>query len=102
VAFPITYTNDNLTLTDAHYTVLVDADDSNVTITLPNASGIDGRMYVIKRIDSRLVNSVTVQPQTNQTIDGASSISLSSQYATVIVQAYGGNWYIVSYYGGVR
>jgi hypothetical protein len=99
VAFPIISTDTNLTLTDAHYTVLVSAYDDNVTITLPSASGIDGRIYVIKRVDNRTEYRVTIQAQSGQTIDGVSSISLSSQYATVIVQAYGGDWYIVSYYG---
>lgn len=97
VAFPITTTNNNLTLTDKHYTVLVNAFDGDVTITLPDASGIDGRIYVVKRIDKLTeLHSVTIQAQTNQTIDGASSISLSSQYATVMLQAYSGNWYVVS------
>jgi hypothetical protein len=101
VAFPITSTESNLILTDAHYTVLVNASGGSRTITLPSASGIDGRIYVVKKTDSS-TNVVVIQPQTGQTIDGASSISLSTQYATVMLQAYGGNWYIVGYYGGVR
>jgi hypothetical protein len=101
VAFPITTTTTDLTLTDTHYTVLVDASGGSRTITLPSATGIDGRIYVVKKTDTFL-NAVVVQAQTGQTIDGASSISLLTQYATVIVQAYGGNWYIVSYYGGTR
>jgi hypothetical protein len=95
VAFPITSTDLNLTLTDAHYTVLVNTYDDDVTITLPSASGIDGRVYVIKRTDNNTRYSVTIQAQSGQRIDGASSITLSNQYATVIVQAYGGNWYII-------
>jgi hypothetical protein len=94
VAFPVTTTTSNLTLTDTHYTVLVDATSSGVTITLPSASGIDGRIYVVKKIDSS-VNTVTIQSQSGQTIDGASSITLLTQYATVVVQAYSGNWYVV-------
>ncbi len=96
VAFPIISTDSNLTLTNSHYTVLVSAFDSNITITLPNASGINGRIYVIKRIDNRAMYSVVIQAQSGQTIDGASSISLSTQYATVVIQAYGGNWHILS------
>jgi hypothetical protein len=99
VAFPITTTNANLTLTDAHYTVLVDASGGSRTITLPSASGIDGRIYVVKKIDDS-ANAVVVQAQTGQAIDGSNPVLLTNQFATVIVQAYGGNWYIVSYYGG--
>lgn len=95
VAFPITSTDSDLTLTDAHYTVLVNASGGNRTITLPSATGINGRIYVVKKIDSS-INSVVIQAQTGQTIDGRSSFTLSSQYATVIVQAYGGNWYVIS------
>jgi len=94
VAFPITLTSSNLTLTDEHYTVLVNASGGSRTITLPNASGIDGRVYVVKKIDSS-ENTVVVQAQTGQTIDGTNSFTLLTQYATVVVQAYNGNWYII-------
>jgi hypothetical protein len=99
VAFPVTTTSSNLTLTDAHYTVLVDASGGSRTITLPSASGIDGRIYVVKKIDDS-ANVVVVQAQTGQTIDGASSFFLANQFATVMLQAYGGNWYIVGDYWG--
>jgi hypothetical protein len=98
VAFPIISTSNNLTLTDAHYTVLVDASGGNRTITLPSAIGIDGRIYVVKKTDGS-TNAVAIQAQSGQTIDGASSISLSAQYATVMLQAYNGNWYVISKFG---
>jgi hypothetical protein len=74
--------------------VLVDASGGNRTITLPSASGIDGRMYTIKKVDNTS-NPVTIQPQSGQYIDGASSIVLANKNDSVILQSYNGNWYTV-------
>ncbi len=98
VAFSIVSTSSDLMLTDTHHTVLVDASGGSITITLPSASGINGRVYIVKKIDSSS-NAVVVQAQTGQTIDGMSSVSLTNRFATIAVQAYGGNWYIIGYYG---
>jgi hypothetical protein len=95
VAFPITLVSSDLTLADTHYTVLVDALEGDITITLPSAEGIDGRIYIVKRIDNSF-NPVVIQPQEGQYIDGQSSFVLTCQYATVEVQAFGGQWYIIS------
>jgi hypothetical protein len=101
VAFPITYTDTDLTLTDAHYTVLVDAEEGDITITLPSARGIGGRIYVVKKIDSS-ENTVTVRAQQWQTIDNVTYVTLSNPNASIIVQADGyDSWYIIGYYGGI-
>jgi hypothetical protein len=101
VAFPITLVSSDLTLADTHYTILVDASSSNTTITLPDVDNVpNGRVYIIKKVDSS-TNAVIVQAQSGQTIDNSTgSYSLSNPFATIVVQAYNGNWYIVGYYGG--
>lgn len=82
--------NSNTTLTASHYTVLVNAASGNVTITLPDipgAAGVDnGRIYVIKKIDSS-VNTVTIDADSSDNIDGAATYVLTGQYDSVMIQA---------------
>jgi len=80
------------TATDA--TILVDASGAARTITLPAASGISGRIYVIKKTDSS-GNAVTVDANASETIDGATTYTLSAQYKFVVVQCDGANWHII-------
>jgi len=95
VAFSVVSTSSNLVLTDIHHTVLVDASDGNIIVTLPSAEGIDGRIYIVKKVDDSF-NSVVIQAQEGQYIDGMSSVELTCQYAAIEVQAFGGQWYIIS------
>lgn len=63
-----------------------------VTITLPSAAQ-RGRRLWIKKVDAS-ANSVTVSAQAGQTIEGAASITLSSQYSGAVLMADGGTtWY---------
>jgi hypothetical protein len=82
------------TATANDYTILVDASGAARTITLPDAAGIDGRTYLIKKTDNS-VNAVTVDGDGADTIDGAATFNLGSQYATLSIQAYNGNWYVL-------
>jgi hypothetical protein len=74
------------TLTADDGTVEVDASGAARTMTLPAVSAAAGRIYVIKKTDSS-GNAVTVDPNASETIDGAATVSLASQYSTIIVQA---------------
>jgi len=79
----------NYTATESDNTILVNASGGAVTVTLPSPSGIAGRWYNIKKIDSS-VNAVTV----SGSIEGASSYTLALQYKYVRVQTDGSAWYI--------
>ena len=83
------------TLTSSDSTVLANASSAAFTVTLPDATTCSGREYVIKKIDSS-ANAVTVGVTGTQTIDGASSRSLASQYKYITVQSDGSNWYIIA------
>lgn len=85
----------NTTLNDAHTVVTVDATGGTRTITLPTAVGIRGKVYVIKKIDST-TNTVIIDPNGAQTIDGASSEILRIQWDSLFIQSNGSNWYILS------
>ena len=67
-------------------TIEVDASGAARTITLPAVTGLGGRIYVIKKTDSS-ANAVTVDGNASETIDGATTVSLASQYSTIIIQA---------------
>lgn len=86
----ITGSSDNITLFDS--TVLYNKSGS-ITALLPEASGIDGREFTLKNIHAS--GTVTVDAQGSETIDGSTTYSLSSQWDTVTVRAYGGNWITV-------
>ena len=85
------------TLLDSTYqTVLVDASGGAVIITLPLASSANGRRYDIKKTDSS-ANTVTIAISGGDTIDGAASVVLSTQYQsrTCIARATGTAWWLL-------
>lgn len=81
--------------------MLADASASNLTITLPRIIPVSagspvpaGRTFRIKRIDNSS-NTVTVEPDAPDTIEGASSYVLTTQYKRVEVGSDGtGVWYV--------
>ena len=84
----------NYTASASDYTILCNNTAAAITVFLPNASGITGRMYVIKKISSSF--SVTIQASGSQTIDGVNTQILTSQYQKLVVQSDGSNWYIIN------
>jgi hypothetical protein len=84
----------NYTAAAADETILVNASGGVVTITLPTAVGVAGKVYTVKKIDSS-TNAVTVATTSSQTIDGVTTYSLANQYGGVNVQSDGSNWYII-------
>ena len=86
------------TLDHTHFTVLVDASGGNRTITLPTGSGLDGRIYTIKKTDSSL-NTVTIDGDGTETIDGATTKVLTTQYESAMIQyTFGplGIWHVLA------
>jgi len=81
--------------------ILVDATAGAVTVTLPQVNGAGKNVNLkIKKIDSG-GNAVTIQPfeTSGVTIDGAATVSLSSQYATTNMVSDGSNWQILTVSG---
>lgn len=85
----------NETIGVADNTVLVDASTSAVTVTLPSATGISGRIYTIKKIGGGLDNDLTITPAGSATIDGGSSYKIYNNWTFVTLQTDGTNWYII-------
>jgi len=83
------------TATDTDFTIAVSATGGAVTIALPSASTCNGRLYAIKKVDSS-TNAVTIDPAGSETIDGATTKTLSSQNAVNIIQSDGVSWKVLS------
>lgn len=82
------------TATDADYSIICDASGGAFTITLPAASGRVGRRYHVKKVDSS-GNAVTIDGNASETIDGATTLAISTQYDSIMITTDGSNWHII-------
>lgn len=96
VAFAARAITQNHTVTAGDHTIFANATSTNITVALPTAANIMGRQYVIKRVDSS-GNSVTIDPDGSETIEGASTMTLADQ-RSVVIQSDNSNWWIVAEY----
>lgn len=84
----------NVTLATTDYYVPCNANGGAFTVTLPAVSGNTGLTYVIKKTDSTL-NAVTIDGNGAETIEGAASTTLNTQYEAVTIVCDGSTWHIV-------
>ena len=75
-------------------TTRVNATGGAVTATLPTATSAAGKHFTIKKIDAS-GNAVTVDGDGAETIDGAATYSLATQYKSVTVASNGTSWDII-------
>ncbi|WP_462255339.1 beta strand repeat-containing protein [Ferruginibacter sp.] len=92
-ALPISTKTGAYTATASDHTLIIN-NAGAVTITLPAAAGCQGRLYIIKKISAAL-NNVTIDPNAAETIDGAATRALTTQYETVRIQSNGTSWFIL-------
>lgn len=93
LAMAITTVTTNYTITATDNTVLVNP-SAPVTITLPAAGTIRGRIYTIKKIGGGLDNGVTITPTGGQ-IEGGTNYPIYNDWTFVTLQTDGTNWYII-------
>ena len=92
---------DAVTTVDAAYTVefedgliLADSTGGALTVTLPLAATMTGRVVTVKRVNGG-GNNVTIARSGSDTLDGATSLTLSSQYQSYTLQSDGSaGWWI--------
>ena len=82
------------TATDADYLILCNATTGAITVNLPAAASSNNVQFIIKKIDSS-ANTVTVQANGAELIDGANTKQLGSQYLSAHVYCNGTQWYII-------
>lgn len=81
------------TLTAQDDVVLADATSGAITLTLPPVT--DGyKEFCVKKIDAS-ANAVTIDGDGSETIDGATTLVLASQYDTAKFASDGTEWWIL-------
>jgi hypothetical protein len=90
--FAVTSTSTTPYTLDDEVFLNVDASGGNKVVNLPSSSGISGRFYYIKKVDSS-ANTVTVTPDGVETIDGAATFVLTAPMEVVGVYTDGSNWW---------
>lgn len=78
----------------AETVILADATGGNIIVNLPVLSGVSGRIYHIKKTDSS-VNTVTLDGDSSETIDGATTQILTTQYQSLMIFSGPSEWSIL-------
>ena len=87
----------NYVVTTADYQTLINANASTASfvITLPTAVGNAGFPIAIKKVDAT-ANTVTIQGNGAELIDGANTFVLSAQYESIMLVSDGSGWNITA------
>lgn len=91
----VTTITSNTTLDTSYNVIICDNGASAITVTLPTASGILGRLYTIKKGSS--TSDITIVGNASETIDGAASIVMSDQMDALSIFSDGTNWRTTTY-----
>lgn len=81
-----------VTLEDS--TIWVDASGGVITITLPTAVGIGGKIINIVKVDSSS-NALTIDADGTETINGELTAVTAIQYTSLTLQSNNANWIII-------
>jgi hypothetical protein len=73
---------------------LCDAATASFTITLATAVGNSGQLFTFKKTDSS-VNTITIDANASETIDGSLTYVLSTQYKYVTIYSNNANWLVM-------
>jgi hypothetical protein len=84
----------NYTLSAVHSRVFVDATAGAVTLTLPAVAACTDREYYIVKIDSS-ANHVILDGNASETINGATTYDLTTQYESKQIHNNGTAWYVL-------
>lgn len=80
--------------------LLVNATGGNITVTLPDSGTVAspkdemGKIFHVKKVDAS-ANTVTIDGFSTQTIDGATTNVINTQYDSVTIVSDGSNWHII-------
>lgn len=92
----LTTKSNNYTATNQDHNILVDGTINTITITLPTAVTLAGQEFLIKDWKGQsATRNITIATTSAQTIDGASTKVISSNYGSVRVVSDGANWSII-------
>ena len=77
------------------YLIIADATAGAITMTLPPAALVPGRIYAFKRINSG-ANAVIIDGYAAETIDGAATHTLAPQWNSLTIMSNGVAWFILA------
>jgi hypothetical protein len=98
--FAYTSVTADTTLDGTHFFVDVDCTSDSLDITLPTVVGINGRGYIIRKLDAS-ANTVTITPDGTETINGSSDAVLDEQFESAIIFSNGASdWMLLATGGG--
>ena len=81
-------------VTDGDYYIGVTSTEAPATVTLPAAAGREGRVYIIKdESGEAATRPITVKAQAGETIDGAETMTISTNYGVLRVVSSGTSWF---------
>ncbi len=75
--------------------VTCDTTAANITLTLPPVVGLAGKVYIFFKSDVS-ANTVTIDGQDAETINGTTTEVLSSQYDSIMIISTGTEWLVLS------
>lgn len=75
--------------------VMIDASAGAATLNLPTAVGVLGKVLTFIRTDNTPANAATIDPNSTETINGATTVALITQYGVLSIMSDGANWRII-------
>lgn len=85
----------NMTTVDGRVMILADTSSNAITVNLPAASENSGRVINIKDKGGNAgTNNITIDPDGSETIDGAASVAINTNYGSMTVLCDGTKWHI--------
>ncbi len=82
------------TTVNSHPVTLADATTLSLNLSLPTAESAQSKVFYVKKIDAT-ANTVTITPNGVETIDGAATKVLTTQYEVTSIVSDGSNWHII-------
>lgn len=90
----VTTASPTYTLTRLDSILLVDATANAVTVNIPAAADYTDRQWIVKKIDAS-ANAVTLDATGTDTIDGAGTLPLASQWDRAHIASNGTAWFVI-------
>jgi len=81
-------------VSSSEFVILVDSTSGAKTVNLPAPASYAGRVLIVKKFDNS-VNTVTINRNSSESIDGATNYLLSAGYQSVSLACDGTNWGII-------
>lgn len=89
-----TYASTHLADVSTDDIILMNAVGGALTVNLPSAASAAGKVFYIKKTDAS-GNSVTIDASGGETIDGALTVALTTQYQSRTIVSDGTQWWII-------